>query len=75
MSTADPALVGGRTPKEVVQSIVEKAAQSLKREGKRITTDRLVGRAICLGKAGNYSESLYRDAAIEYVDNAEGGER
>lgn len=69
MSTADPALAGDRTPKEVVQSIVERAAQSLNREGKRITTDRLVGRAICLGKAGNYSESLYRTAAIDYIED------
>lgn len=69
MSSADPALVGDRTPRDVVRSIVEKAAQGLKREGKRITTDRLIGRAICLGKEGNYSESLYRDAATTYVDD------
>jgi hypothetical protein len=68
MSTADPALEGDRTPKDVVRSIIEKIGKSMKREGVRITTDRLIGRAICRGKAGNYSESLYLAAAVEYVD-------
>jgi hypothetical protein len=69
MSATDPALEGDRTPKDVVRSIVEKVGKSMKNNDERITADRLVGRAICRGKVGNYSESLYLDAALEYVEH------
>jgi hypothetical protein len=69
MSAVDPALEDDRTPKEAVRRIVEKVGRDMKNNDERITADRLVGRAICRAKAGNYSESLYLDAATEYVEH------
>ena len=69
MSSTDLALVGDRTP-DIIRSIVEKSPLSLKREDKRITTDRLIGCAICLRKEGSYLNCLYRDAAITYIEGS-----
>lgn len=69
MSAVDPALENDRTPKEAVRRIVESVGRDMKNNDERITADRLVGRAICRAKAGNYSEKLYLDAAVEYVEH------
>jgi len=66
MSTAET--VDGRPPEQLVRSAIERVGRELKRNGERITTEKLVGRAICGGDAPDCSNYLFIETAREYVN-------
>lgn len=66
MSTAET--VDGRPPEQLVRSGIERVGRKLKRNGERITTEKLVGRAVCDDDTPDCSTYLFTELAREYVD-------
>jgi hypothetical protein len=56
------------SPEELVRSVIESTGRAMKRNNEQITTEELVGRAICAGKAPHCSKTLFVEIAREYVD-------